>query len=204
VRAPWVDAGNDPDYAKVRACGADSLYFDIRDPRVTIGYLDAVKAQGYGVGVYFRENWPEVPKLPAAAAAWLSGKLSPLDRGPDFPMVCLDIETHDIQGYVLPFLREWRRRRQKRRTDWTLEGFQGGLFTPQDVSAIAAYIIGEGSPGYICPSNYGGSMQPFAADRVALDLVAAGFTHSILKGMNDAASLGERWDGYAFTQGRLP
>ena len=44
AKAVWVDAGNDPDYAKLQANGITVPYFDLRDPRVTAAYLDAVKA----------------------------------------------------------------------------------------------------------------------------------------------------------------
>ena len=47
-------------------------------------------------------------------------------------------------------------------------------------------------------------MQPFAADRAAIDLLARGFNILALQGFYDAATLPLEWSGYAFTQGRLP
>ena len=182
----------------------DSLYFDVRDPRVTRTYLLGVRDHGYAVGVYAADSWPEMQGFPWEAAGWLSNMIRLLGAGPDFPRVCLDIETHNVHGYLLPFLEAWRKTRPERRTDLTFEGFQGGLYSPQDAAQVVAYVIGAGLPGYVVPSNYAGNMSPLAADRVALDLVEHGFTPTILRGFYDAAALPERWDGYAFTQGRLP
>ena len=204
MRAIWIDAGNDPDYGKLPTYGIDSVYFDVRDPRVTATYLADVKRRGYAVGVYAADSWPEMKVLPWNAAGWLSNKIRSLANGPDFPRVCLDIETHDIAGYLIPFLQAWRNVRQLRRTDLTIEGFQGGLFSPQEVAQVVAHVIGTGLPGFVVPQNYTGNMSPLAADRVALDLVEHGFTPTILRGFYDAAHLPERWDGFAFTQGRLP
>jgi hypothetical protein len=56
----------------------------------------------------------------------------------------------------------------------------------------------------VIPQLYTGSMEPLAADRVALDLVLHSFRDERIFGFYDAAALPERWEGYAFTQGRLP
>jgi hypothetical protein len=115
----------------------------------------------------------------------------------DFPRVCVDIETHDV-AYILAFLKRWRELRPTRTTDWTLEPFQGGLFTPADAIHIAAANV------RVIPQLYFGDMAPAAADRVALNLVLASFLPMRLFGFYDAAALPGRWEGYAFTQGRLP
>ncbi len=198
MRAIWVDEGNDPAYDKLRAHGIDAIYLAMRDPRVTLAYLEGVRAQGFRVGVYFAQDWYTY-QSGALLADRISHDLTTIAPagGPDFPCVCADIETHDV-GFILAFLKRWREHRQKRVTDWALEGFQGGLFSPTDVIHIAAANVG------VIASTYTGSMQPLAADRVALDLVTHSFPPAMLYGFYDAAVLPLEWSGYAFTQGRLP
>jgi len=195
MRAIWIDEGSDADYAKLRAHGMiTSPYFSLRDPRVTRSYLDAVAAEGFTPGLFAAYNW--YPTLDGAGFAekcdaelkrigWLN------------PPLCADIETHDVV-YILAFLKRWRELRPKRLTFWTLEGFQGGLFAPADVLAINAARV------HVVPQHYTGDMRPLAADRIAIDLIARGFDILRLWGFYDAASLPGRWEGFAFTQGRLP
>ena len=195
-RAVWIDAGNDADYAKLRAHGIDSPYFDIRDSRVTRAYLEGVQAEGFAPGVYAAWNW--YPTLGGAGfAVQLSGLLVGLGAPPGFPKVCADIEIHDV-GYILAFLKRWRKLRPMRVTDWTLEGFQGGLFTANDTLAIAAANVG------VIPQTYTGSMEPQDVARVVLDLAFHSFPPARISPFYDAARLPAEWSGYAFAQGRLP
>jgi hypothetical protein len=205
-RAIWIDAGNDADYAKLARYGIDRPYFDIRDPRVTQQYLLEVHARGFKPGVYAAWNWPEAGKTGPSFASWLSAALEAVapSSASTFPTVCVDIELHS-PAYVLAFLKRWRELRPARVTDWTLEGFQGGLFSPLDTLAIARANV------RIIAQLYTGSMAPLAADRVALDLVLHSFPPARIFGFYDAATLTpepgaepSRWEGYAFTQGRLP
>ncbi len=195
MRAVWVDEGSDASLVRLRARGIDSPYYSIRDPRVTSDYLDAVAAEGFTPGLYAAYNWyPALTGLAFAEKchyelrriAWLGN-----------PPLCADIETHDV-SYILAFLKRWRELRPKRRTYWTLEGFQGGLFSPADVRAINAANV------HVVPQHYTGDMRPLAADRIAIDLLARGFDILRLYGFYDAAALPGRWEGFAFTQGRLP
>src|SRR4249920_1088062 len=198
MRAVWTDAGNDADPVKLHTYGIDSPYFAVTDPRVTLAYLRSVQAAGFQPGVYAAWNWQ--PGLGGPAfASWLSAQLERVapDTSREFPKVCVDIETHDV-AYIRAFLRRWRQLRPHRVTDWTLEGFQGGLFSPMDVIAIAAANVG------VIPQLYGGAGGTIqfqrAADRVALDLVEHSFPPARIFGFYDAAALPERWEGYAFTQ----
>jgi hypothetical protein len=196
----WVDAGNDPGYAKLKANRIDTAYFDVRDPRVTRTYLNDVRAKGYGVGIYAAWNWPEVPQTGTTFAQWLSTQLGRFgsSSAPTFPRVCADIETHDV-SYVLAFLKRWRQLRPRRVTDWTLEGFQGGLFTPSDAALILEANVG------VSPQLYNGDMtQAWDSLAAARNLMTAGFPEGVVVPFYDAAHLPEWWEGYAFTQGRLP
>ena len=194
MRAVWIDAGNDPNYSKLAAYQIERVYFAANEPRVTAAYLDNVKAQGLDVGIYAAWNWETW--TPEDFAKRMHNRLlqigSPLN-----PWVNLDIETHDV-AWIRRALTEWRRLRPSRKTDWTLEPMQGGLFGVDDVRAINKLGVG------IVPQHYGGNMQAFAADRVAIDLIARGFNLLAIQGFYDAARLPLDWQGYAFTQGRLP
>ena len=111
MRAVWIDAGNDPDYAKLAANGIGGAYFDIRDPRLNVAYLRAVQGKGLAVGVYADCSW--WPHLSGAAFA---SEVSRLLQGvapnttPSFPMVMLDVEVHD-SAFILAALRQWRKHR---------------------------------------------------------------------------------------------
>jgi len=207
-RAIWVDEGNDADYAKLRANGITAPYYSVRDPRVTKAYLEAVRAQGFTPGIYAAWNWPETGIAPpytgaakgAAFATWVSRELQRIApaTAADFPLVCLNAETHDAP-YLAAMLRQWRKHRQDRVTDWTLEGFQGGWIDASPDLGAAVNASGVG----VVPQFYRGNMSPLFAG-VILDLLTAGIPADRLMGFYDAADLPYRWHGYAFTQGRLP
>jgi len=200
VRVVWVDAGNDDDPAKLKPLGAVPA-FDVREPRLTREYLSQ-RFQSYGaVYVYAAASWyPSLGGKGFATAA--SQRLSTIMDGPsapDFPSVCLDIETDDIRGYLLPALTQWRKHRADRVTDLTIEGHKGGLFTAADVINTVAKVR------YVLPQCYNGAMtQVWDSFAMAYDLWDAGFPVAKVRPFYDAAHLPEWWDGYAFTQGSLP
>ena len=204
MRACWVDAGNDPDYAKFAANGIDWPYFDIRDPRLTPAYLDGVVAHAgiAGAGVYAVASWPEVLTVtPELFADWIDARLRQIGWLGN-PPVCADIEVADLVPYVLAFSKHWRELRPTRITDLTIEGHKGGLFTPTDAIHVTARFR------YIVPQCYNGAMtQLWDTYAMACDLAASGFPLAKLCPFYDAAHLPEWWgipNGYAFTQGRLP
>lgn len=193
-RAVWIDNGTDPDPAKLRAHAITACYFDPRDRRVTASYLEAVKAEGFRPGIYFASNW--LPDLDGPGlAAHLDGVLKTIGWQGN-PPVCFDIEQHD-PAFLVSCFTAWRKLRPLRQTDWTLEGMQGGWFTPQLTQALFHGGIG------VVPQFYDGAMRPLPHS-VILDLLEAGVLGSQLQGMYDAAQLPYRWHGYAFTQARLP
>lgn len=210
-RACWVDAGNDPAYGKFADNKITLPYFDPRDPRITASYLDAVvKHPGItGAGFYFAWNWLPVGTTAAQFAEWCDAELRRIGWAGN-ALCCVDIEKgHGITNltfvpYLVAFLSRWRQLRPKRRTDLTIEGMQGGLFSPSEVAAIMQGLRGGGAAaGYIAPSMYAGNMSPLAHD-VTQDLLMSGFPGEGVVGMYDAGALPYRWRGYAFTQGRLP
>jgi hypothetical protein len=194
MRAVWIDDGNTFDTAKLDAHGIERVYYAANALQASAGEFTAAKNAGFDVGVYAAWNWDNW--TPEQFAQWVHGRLLQIGSALN-PWVCLDIETHDV-SWIRRALVEWRRLRPSRRTDWTLEPMQGGLFSLDDAKAINALGIG------VVPQHYGGAMQPFAADRVAIDLISRGFNLLSIQGFYDAASLPLDWSGYAFTQGRLP
>jgi len=206
MRALWVDSGNDPDWAKVKAHAITHLYFDLFDPRVRTEYLKSIgrtvssNGKAYGVGVYVVSNWPQVAGDGKSFAEKVSKQLSIVAPGPDvasFPKVQLDIEQHD-PVFILDALERWRELRPKRDTSWTMEPMQGGWMTPAFVTGVLACKV------RVVPQYYLGDMSPVAQDVALKDLLNAGFPASIVTGFYDAAALPAYWDGFSFTQGRLP
>jgi hypothetical protein len=199
MRAVWIDAGQNPDYPRLGAAGADSVYFDIRDERLTPAYFGGVAAHGLEVGVYAAANWYG-NVTGSRFADLVSGRLDDIARGtvPSFPMVCLDIEVHD-PSYIIGALRRWREHRPQRVTDWTLEGHQGGILT------AGQWLVAGQLVRFIVPQLYNGAMtQVWDGFAMAKDLNDHGLPFGSVRPFYDAAHLPVWWDGYAFTQGRLP
>lgn len=198
MRAVWLYPGRQPDHPKLAAAGIDSVYFDIRDPQLSAAYLADVRKSGLEVGVYAVSSW-----WPELTAAQFAAKTSSLleqvvpTSPPDFPKVCLDIETKAV-AFVLGALRAWRTHRPKRVTDWTLEGHQGGIFTPGQLLAIAGLVR------YVVPQAYDANVQPWDAFAMALDLYEHGLPFPKIVPFLSAAHLLPWWQGYAFTQDQLP
>lgn len=198
VRGLWIYQGQDPPYAKLPAHGITSCWFDPRDPRVTAEYLDGVVAKGYSVGLYFAWDWWTGLSGPQFADK-CSAELKRVGWKGNAP-VALDIETHDIAGYVVPCLTHWREIRPNRATWYVLEGMQGGLFSAADIVTISGLTI------RLAPAMYQGNMEPLPHD-VTIDLMMGpngndGFAGHMLDGTYNAAALPYRWRGFAF--GTLP
>lgn len=202
MRAVWVDAGNDPDYAKLAENAITWPYFDIRDPRLTPAYLDAVRAHPDidGCGVYAVASWMPVLTGPQFAE-WVDTQLKRIAWLGN-PPVMLDIEgaAFDIDGYVLPCLLRWRELRPRRITDLTIEGHKGGMFSLSQVREVAKRVR------WTVPQCYDGGMTPWDTYAITADLFARGFMSPEVRPFYDAATLQEWWgipDGFAFTMGRL-
>lgn len=194
TQAVWVDEGQPLEPAKLHAHGITAPYFSHRNPSVTSLYLDSVKAQGFTPGIYTAWNW--YPSLSAEGyARAFDSELKRIGWAGNAP-VCIDIETHDV-NYVLAFFKEWRRLRPTRVTAWTMEGFQGGLFSASNV----AELVGRGLR--FVPQFYRGDMTPVEHSPV-IDMLMSGFPGGNIDGFFDARSLPYRWRGFAFTQATLP
>ena len=201
MRYLWVDSGNDPDLAKAVKHSIDGLFWDMFDPRLDEAYLQKYLLTGYRVGVYMASNWGQFKDLAPSQVANLVytrvKKIAGKSFGPDFPKVQFDMEEHDPIK-ILNTLKEWRRLAPKHSTSWTLESFQGGWMSDEFVKAILGLKI------RVVPQAYTGDMQDFAEDQVLRDLLRRGFPEASISLFYDAADVPLGWNGFAFTQGRLP
>jgi len=200
----WVEAGNDADYTKFKMYGITSAYFDIRDQRLDMRYLRNVASiLGGPPGVYAVSSW--FPQFEGPTFAdWVSARLTEIGAGPkspvNVPKVSLDMETKDIAGFVVPALQRYRALRPKRVTEWTLEGLQGGLFTPALIAAIIRCNV------TVAPQCYNGKMLPYAPDVVKDNLVRAGFPTTSVECVYASKAIDylSGWNGTMFPMGELP
>ena len=204
MRYLWVDEGNDPDWAKVTAYRINGLYFAIFDPRLTKTYVDAVKMRGYAVGLYMAWNWPQTKNLSGPEQMELMNqRLLTIMGGQaniqkSHPKVQWNNEAHDPE-MIASGLERWRQLRPTQDTSWTLEGMQGGWFSPEFVTRLLA------TKTRIVPQCYNGAMtKVWDTLAGARDLTKRGIPDGLVSPFYDAAHLPEYWDGFAFTQGRLP
>lgn len=194
MKAVWVDEGNDANYDLLRKHSIDRPYYDHRDPRVTAAYLDMVAAKGFRPGLYSVGSW--YPQLSGKQyAEKLHVELIRIAwRGN--PPVCVEMESQDL-SYVAQFFRRWRELRPTRETDWVIGTWQGGRISTSFIQALTTAHVS------VVVELYNGDMSP-ATHSPVIDLLMAGVPGGIIKGMYDGAHLPWRWNGYAFTQGRLP
>jgi hypothetical protein len=217
MRAVWIDAGSDPRTDLGLRFGIHRAYFPshveqggrwIVNPKLTADYLygplpdrrGGWRAAVGGVGIYFGSSWP-IFLTPDGLAQELSRVLTLI--GADSRQCAVDVnrEQHDFD--LVSFLRAWRAVRPNRETSWLIEGMQGGRLAARQIAAVNTdpnlTVLAEAffdEPGH--------SMQPFDPDRVRCDLIDYGIQRARAQVCYDAAHLLDRWDGRAFTQGRLP
>lgn len=217
MRAIWLDAGSDPDVTRLQAHGIHRAYWPshvlvngswVRNPRLTPDYLygpPPERRAGWntavgGVGIYFGSSWP-IHTNPVDLARELDALLVHIGADARRCAVDMNREQHDFD--LVSFLHEWRRLRPSRETAWTIEGMQGGRLTTAQVQTINAdpNLTVRAEAFY---DAEGQSMLPLDRDRVRCDLIDYGVQRQRATVMYDAARLNDRWDGCAFTQGRLP
>jgi len=201
MRAIWIDEGNDANEAKLLSEGITSPCFAIRDPRVTISYLDGLRARGFTPGVYAVLSWYGVsPQGFATTVSMELERIGARSFEPGHPFVCLDYEPTDAGGMLACAL-QWRKHRPSRVTDLTLEGHHGSRFTRSQLQTLAKRFR------YLVPQSYNGAMnQGWDTNAICRNLIDAGAPYSSVTPFVDARLLRELawWEGYAFTQGRLP
>jgi hypothetical protein len=217
MRAVWVDAGDDPHMVTLQRWLIRRVYFPshieqngawIRNPRLNATYLygpPPVRNAGWraavgSVGIYFGSSWP-IFTTPADLARELDALLTLIGADNRACAVHVNREQHDFD--LVMFLFEWRGLRPTRETSWVIEGMQGGRLSREQVDAINR----DPNLTVLAEAFYdagGQTMLPFDPDRVRCDLIEYGIQRQRAVVMYDAAHLQDRWDGCAFTQGRLP
>jgi hypothetical protein len=194
MRFVWVDAGNDPDFNKGTRHRINGYFMPMFDARTTKPTMQAIKDRGFVAGIYIGHGWfaPISPKdLVAKVAAEYKRVQVPDLR------VMFNLEQHDPE-YIARVLELWRKGHKTVGTSWSPEGMQGGWMTgdfPNRVVATKTRVV---------PQCFVGNMERRESDMVLRDLLKMGFPHTSISMFYDAAQLGDGWDGYAFTQGRLP
>lgn len=209
MRVCWLNLGEAPDYPKLNYYGIENVAFDIRDPILRtrpggLHYLDVVAGRmAVKPRVYIVQSW--YPELSAVAFARKADQQLRDVAWSGNPAIDLDIEKGKpltdatYVDFVVAALREWRRIRPTRETSLTFEPHQGGLYNNRyhDVLEISQRV------NHIVPQAYAGDMTPASAGLVQ-NLTDYGFPRNKIRVCLDAAIAQEPWDGWLFTQGRLP
>lgn len=217
MRAVWIDAGSNPRSDLGSRFGIRRAYFPshvetaggwVRNPILTADYLygpPPARTGGWNaaigsVGIYFGSSWP-VFWNPVDLADELDALLVAIGADDRHCAVQVNREQHDFD--LIAFLREWRDVRPMRELSWGIEGMQGGRLS----GLVVAKINHDPNLTVFAEAFYdagGQTMLPYDADRVRCDLIDHGIQRQRAVVMYDAARLQDRWDGCAFTQGRLP
>lgn len=193
MRAIWVDEGNSPHWDKLAAHQITWVFISLHDSLLN-QRLEQIKARGLVPGVYAAWGW-----YPGTGGAEFAEKVhADLKAKTAVPVrVQLNDEIHD-PARIGAMLTRWRQLRPTTATSWTLEGHQGGWFTPQLVQTIIKTKV------RVVPQCYSGPMEPTDTLAAVRDITRRGVPDSMVTPFHDAAALRPWWDGWAFTQGRLP
>jgi hypothetical protein len=157
-------------------------------------------------GVYTVVNWPQYEGMNGKQfAEAVSAQVKPLIVSNSNPKVQLDMEhvffENDVIGskFIVDALKRWRELHPFQDTSWTVEAMQGGWMSKEFVAAVTSAKV------RVVPQCYDGDMtQVWDTLAAARDLTKRGFLDAIITPFYDAAKLPEYWNGFAFTQGRLP
>jgi len=195
MRFVWTDAGDDPSWQVGDKNGINGYFLPMFDGLTTQAFLrDQVKTRGHVAGIYMGHNW-----LPGKTASELAKRASDEYRRCIVPglRVMFNLEQHEPE-FIADVLEAWRELHPFVPTSWSPEGMQGGWMQPEFVSRVLACRV------RVVPQAFRGDMTRRESDVVKADVVRRGFPESVVSCFYDAAKLGEEWDGYAFTMGRLP
>jgi hypothetical protein len=194
MRYVWVDAGNDPNWDKMIQYRMTGIFMPMFDARTTQAMMKTIQARGYAAGIYVGHGW-YAPISPADLVAKVAKEYARV-QVPNL-RVMFNLEQHD-PAYIAEVLERWRAGHKTVGTSWTMEGMQGGWMTQDFVLRVIA------TKTRVVPQCFVGNMDRRESDMVLRDLTKRGFPEALVTMFYDAAQLGVGWDGYAFTQGRLP
>ncbi len=203
MRFIWTVAGDDPDYGNCRAHGITGLFAPLFDGLTTNAYLRGFNAEGFIAGMYLGHNW--FPALgPVALADKVVAEYKRLTNasGEGDPALAgvrlmLNLEQHDPE-FILACVTRVRKQLPIVGLSWSPEGHQGGWMSPEWVAAMVAQKVRA------VPQCFVGNMARRESSAIVADLVLRGWPFTSVSPFLDAAQLGTDWEGYAFTEGRLP
>lgn len=200
MRFTWTVAGDDPDYANCKAHGITGLFAPMFDVLTTPAYLQGFQARHFKAGTYVGHGWfPSLNAIQLADLVVAEYKRLTRSSSPALSDVRLmmNLEQHD-PVFILKCLTEIRGRLPKVGLSWSPEGMQGGWMDADFVAGIVALRV------RVVPQAFTGPMARRESDVVLRDLLVRGFPAGSVSIFYDAAQLGVGWEGYAFTEGRLP
>lgn len=205
MKACFVDHGNEANYDLLKRHGVTEVLYPTQNSPVSAALCQKAKDKGFDVSLMVAWGWTGAGTTGKSFAEFCDRELKRIGWAGN-PKLVADIEKgaglDDVRyvDYVVDFVTRWRQLRPTRATDWTLESLQGGLFNGrgQAVAAIVQANVG------IVPQFYTGDERPIAADVACKDLLAYGFPQHRLRGFYLARDLPVGWDGYAWSQGKLP
>lgn len=210
MRNVWAVPNDDPSWDRLVQHGITGVYVAADgDGLLSKAYLKDIQSRGFVAGLYQGHNWyPGQSAVEYARKA--SAKFKELTTGANAVpglRVMLNWEQHNPQDILLG-LREWRRLHPTVNTAWSMEGMQGGWMGPiigtnTPPSNFISEIVNKIKVRWV-PQCFTGDMRRQESDIVRLNLSTRGVPDSVISCFYDAANLGIGWDGFAFTEGRLP
>lgn len=202
MRALWIDAGKEPDFTKAKREGMTALYLPVSDPMDDLRRrASEIRNHGYAVGAYMAHNdgWPQFWGLDGKSTAEKMYELVSSIGGKVKTQYDIEQHTPDDYKYVLETLTRHRTLAPKADLCWTMEGHQGGSMARDFVAAILKLRV------RVAPQCYDAPMENvWDTLEMARDLARAGFPDALISPFYDAAKLPKWWQGFAFTQARLP
>lgn len=206
MRVVWTVAGDDPDIGNCKAHGITGALAPMFDTLTTKTYVQGLKSDLGLSGLYLGHGW--LPgSSPQAIADAVNGEFKRVGADPAL-RVMFNMEEHD-PNFIASTLEAWRRLRPTVNTTWSPEGMQGGWMGPKlrtgEVPAPGGFIARVlACRVRVVPQAFVGNMARRESDIVLRDLTQRGIPESSVSIFYDAAQLGVDWDGFAFTEGRLP
>ena|SRR6187549_1151579 len=204
MRFTWTVEGDDPDYGNCRAHGINGLFAPLFDSLTTKLYLRRFKAEGFSVqGLYLGHNWfPALGPIELADKVVAEYKRLTFASGEGDPALggvrlMLNLEQHD-PVFILACSTRVRAKLPTVGLSWSPEGHQGGWQSPDWVAKMVALKIRA------VPQCFVGNMERRESHAIVKDLVDRGWPFTSVSPFLDAKQLGQDWEGYAFTEGRLP
>lgn len=205
MKAIWVNTGAEvSSYPTLHQLEFTHVFFDLH--RHTKAHLTQARNQGFKVGGYTNPQWFGVPAakdyrdMVNRRLSELVGKDEQCDVQFNIEKATLSqtIATQAAQNkWVDDLFYWWRRVRATRETSWTMEGHQGGWFTPTFVSPNLKDTT-------FVPQAYDGNMNRWDSYGVVKDLVDYGVPFSRIMPFYDTPEARIPYsEGFFYLENRL-